>query len=64
MEEILNNLIAASQRKLEEDIENEGEIVNLFENLANNMKDSNPKEVIRRVLSIEVLKALDSFELP
>jgi hypothetical protein len=63
MEEILSNLIAASLKKVEEDVENEGELVNLLENLANIIKDSNPKEVIRRILSIDVLRALDSFEI-
>jgi hypothetical protein len=63
MEEILSNLIAASLKKVEEDVENEGELVNLLENLANIIKDSNPKEVIRRILSIEVLRALDSFKI-
>lgn len=64
MDEILRDLSAASLKKINDEVENEGELVNLLENLANIMKDSNPKEVIRRILSVDVLKALDSFDLP
>lgn len=63
MEEILSNIISASKRKIEDDVENEEEIVNLLENLANFTKDLNCEET-SRILSTEVLKAFHSFESP
>lgn len=64
MEEILSNIIAVSIKKENDDVENEQEIVNLMENLANVMKDLISQDVIRRILTTDVLKAFNVFDSP
>lgn len=63
MEEALNDIIGASKRKIDEDVENEEEIINLLENLANFVKQFQPG-IVRRILATEVLSALNSFDSP
>lgn len=62
MEVILNNIVGASLRKVGEDVENEEEVVNLLENLANFMKDLEPKEIIGTILTRDILKSLAAFD--